>query len=81
MNTTALVATVVGTVVGSGCAVVRLWLRLSFLRRVYEHRSDRKDLEVAGKATTPDWTARAGRTAKLRTDLDASGEPGVADRG
>lgn len=45
--------------ISGAVAVILLGMKLRFLFRVYDRAGDRKDLETAGKAISPLWTAIA----------------------
>jgi hypothetical protein len=59
--TWAIVLSVAGSVVTGGYRLVRYRMRLRFLRDTFNRNGDRKDLEVAGRVTSPGWTELAGR--------------------
>lgn len=48
---------VLAVIISGVVAVIQLWMKLSFLRHVYDRAGDRKDLEIAGKVISPRWTA------------------------
>lgn len=56
--------------------LVRYWMRLAFLRHIYDHHGDRLDLEVAGRALAPVWlTLRRDRQPDPATVVDAPSMP------
>jgi hypothetical protein len=70
--------------VSGGCSIVaaliglvRYWMRLQFLRDVFERHGDRRDLDVAGNVTSPGWSAISQRARRRRRQQQGPTLPDV----
>ncbi len=69
LSWTEVVIVSIVTGVGGIVAVIKEWMKLSFLRHVFDRHGDRKDLEIGGQAITPPVTQPASdRRAKPDED-------------
>jgi hypothetical protein len=59
--------------------LIRYWLRLRFLRHVYDRNGDRRDLKVAGEASRSGWLRPTRREEeRLGPGQDRDAPPGPA---
>jgi hypothetical protein len=75
-----IVLSIAGSVVTGGYGLVRYRMRLRFLRETFDRNGDRRDLEVAGRVTSPGWMQLVGGKGQARDDPDAATEPDPIQR-
>ncbi len=62
---------VVGSIITGGYGLLRYRMRLHLLRETFNRNGDRRDLEVAGRVTSPGWMQLVGSKRQGEPDQAA----------
>ncbi len=71
MSTWTIVLGIVGSLVTGGFSLLRYRMRLHFLGETFDRNGDRRDLEVAGRVTSPGWMQLVGSKRQGEPDQAA----------